>query len=169
MEPMENAKRKISLRVNGEAREVSTDPDRPLLEVLREDLQLTGAKYGCGEGHCRACTVLVDGSPVTSCFTPVSHAAGREVLTIEGLAKGDELHPVQEAFIEKQAMQCGYCVPGMILTAVAFLKTRSRPTLNDVSDCLSGNLCRCCNYPSILAAVELAAAKIRGDGHETDA
>jgi aerobic-type carbon monoxide dehydrogenase small subunit (CoxS/CutS family) len=166
---LENAKRKLTLRVNGETREVSTDPERPLLEVLREDLHLTGAKYGCGEGHCRACTVLVDGSPVTSCFTPVSHADGREVLTIEGLAAGDELHPVQQAFIEKQAMQCGYCVPGMILTAVAFLKTRSRPTLNDVSDCLSGNLCRCCNYPNILAAVELAAAKIRGEGRGTDA
>jgi aerobic-type carbon monoxide dehydrogenase small subunit (CoxS/CutS family) len=158
----------ITLRVNGETHEVSTDPARPLLEVLREDLGLTGTKYGCGEGHCRACTVLIDGSPVTSCFTPVSHAEGREVLTIEGLAAEGRLHPVQEAFIEKQAMQCGYCVPGMILTALAFLKTRSMPTLNEISDCLSGNLCRCCNYPSILAAVELAAAKLRGESHETD-
>ena len=154
-------KKAITLRVNGMTREVSTDPGRPLLEVLREDLELTGTKYGCGEGHCRACTVLMDGNPVTSCFTPVSHAVGREILTIEGLAQDGALHPVQEAFIEKQAMQCGYCVPGMILTAVAFLKTRSMPTLNEVSDCLSGNLCRCCNYPNILAAVELAAATLR--------
>jgi len=154
-------KKAITLRVNGKTREVSTDPARPLLEVLREDLELTGTKYGCGEGHCRACTVLMDGNPVTSCFTPVSHAVGREILTIEGLAQDGALHPVQEAFIEKQAMQCGYCVPGMILTAVAFLKTRSMPTLNEVSDCLSGNLCRCCNYPNILAAVELAAATLR--------
>jgi len=162
-------KKAITLRVNGKTREVSTDPERPLLEVLREDLELTGPKYGCGEGHCRACTVLVDGNPVTSCFTPVSHAVGREILTIEGLAQDGALHAVQEAFIEKQAMQCGYCVPGMILTTVWFLKTRSMPTLNEVSDCLSGNLCRCCNYPNILAAVELAAAKLRRDNHETDA
>jgi aerobic-type carbon monoxide dehydrogenase small subunit (CoxS/CutS family) len=163
-----SVKKAITLRVNGETREVTTDPARPLLDVLREDLGLTGTKYGCGEGHCRACTVLIDGNPVTSCFTPVSHADGREVVTIEGLAAGGALHPVQEAFIEKQAMQCGYCVPGMILTTVAFLKTRSMPTLNEISDCLSGNICRCCNYSNILAAVELAAAKLRGEGHETD-
>jgi aerobic-type carbon monoxide dehydrogenase small subunit (CoxS/CutS family) len=161
-------KKAMTLRVNGETREVSTDPERPLLEVLREDLNLTGPKYGCGEGHCRACTVLVDGRPVTSCFTPVSHVAGREVLTIEGLAQDGNLNPIQQAFIEKQALQCGYCVPGMILTAVSFLKTRSMPTLNEISDCFSGNVCRCCNYPNILAAVQLAAARIRGESHETD-
>ncbi|MGH9323546.1 MAG: (2Fe-2S)-binding protein [Vicinamibacteria bacterium] len=158
----------ITFRVNGKTHVVSTDPERPLLEVLREDLALTGAKYGCGEGHCRACTVLVDGNPVTSCFTPVKDAQGRAVLTIEGLADSGILHPVQEAFIEKQAMQCGYCVPGMILTAVAFLKNRSRPTLTEVADCFSGNLCRCCAYPNILAAVELAAVKLRGESHETE-
>jgi aerobic-type carbon monoxide dehydrogenase small subunit (CoxS/CutS family) len=156
----------ITFKVNGERRQVTTDPERPLLEVLREDLNLTGTKYGCGEGHCRACTVLVDGNPVTSCHTPVSQVAGREILTIEGLAGDGALHPVQEAFIEKQALQCGYCVPGMVLTAVAFLKTRSRPTLTEVADCFSGNLCRCCNYPNILAAVDLAAAKLRGEDDE---
>ena len=157
----------ITFTVNGESRRVTTDPERPLLDVLREDLGLTGTKYGCGEGHCRACTVLVDGSPVTSCHTPVSQVAGREILTIEGLAGEGALHPVQEAFIERQALQCGYCVPGMVLTAVAFLKTRSRPTLTEVADCFSGNLCRCCNYPNILAAVDLAAAKLRGEDDET--
>jgi aerobic-type carbon monoxide dehydrogenase small subunit (CoxS/CutS family) len=160
--------RTITLEVNGKTHRVTTDPERPLLEVLREDLLLTGPKYGCGEGHCRACTVLVDGSPVCSCFTPVAHAEGRKILTIEGLATGDDLHPVQEAFIEKQAMQCGYCVPGMILTAVAFLESRSRPTVTEIADCLSGNVCRCCNYANILAAVELAAEKRRGVVHETE-
>lgn len=160
--------RTITLEVNGTTHRVTTDPERPLLEVLREDLLLTGPKYGCGEGHCRACTVLINGKPVSSCFTPVAHAEGRKLLTIEGLASGDALHAVQEAFIEKQAMQCGYCVPGMILTAVAFLENRSRPTLTEVADCFSGNLCRCCNYANILAAVELAAEKLRGDVHETE-
>lgn len=160
--------RTLTLEVNGKTHEVTTHPERPLLEVLREDLLLTGPKYGCGEGHCRACTVLIDGKPVSSCFTPVSHAEGREVLTIEGLAPDDDLHAVQQAFIEKQAMQCGYCVPGMILTAVAFLETRSRPTLTEIADCFSGNLCRCCNYTNILAAVELAAEKRRGSVHETE-
>jgi carbon-monoxide dehydrogenase small subunit len=159
----------IELTVNGTVRRVRTDPERPLLDVIREDLGLTGTKFGCGEGHCRACTVLIDGSPVTSCHTPVSHAEGKAILTIEGLADGDRLHAVQEAFIEKQAMQCGYCVPGMILTAVSFLKDRRQPTLTEIADCFSGNLCRCCNYPNILSAVELAAAKIRGEGDETEA
>ena len=158
----------IALRVNGRTHQVTTHPERPLLDVLREDLGLTGTKYGCGEGHCRACTVLVDGRPVTSCHTKVAEAEGREVLTIEGLAGDGALHPVQEAFIEKQAMQCGYCVPGMVLTAVAFLKGRSRPTLTEIADCFSGNLCRCCGYPNILAAVELAAEKLRGEGHATE-
>jgi aerobic-type carbon monoxide dehydrogenase small subunit (CoxS/CutS family) len=156
----------IELKVNGSVRRVQTEPGRPLLDVIREDLGLTGTKFGCGEGHCRACTVLVDGRPVTSCHTPVAHAAGKEILTIEGLADGDRLHAVQEAFIEKQAMQCGYCVPGMILTAVSFLKDRSQPTLTEIADCFSGNLCRCCNYPNILSAVDLAAAKLRGEGDE---
>jgi aerobic-type carbon monoxide dehydrogenase small subunit (CoxS/CutS family) len=158
----------ITLQVNGRTHRVTTDLERPLLDVLRENLGLTGTKYGCGEGHCRACTVLVDGKPVTSCHTRVAEAEGREILTIEGLAGEGALHPVQEAFIEKQAMQCGYCVPGMVLTAVAFLKGRSRPTLTEIADCFSGNLCRCCGYPNILVAVELAAEKLRGEGHATE-
>jgi aerobic-type carbon monoxide dehydrogenase small subunit (CoxS/CutS family) len=158
--------KRITFTVNGELRAVTTHAERPLLDVIREDLGLTGTKYGCGEGHCRACTVLIDGKPVTSCHTAVSDAEGREILTIEGLAPGEALHAVQEAFVEKQALQCGYCVPGMILTAVAFLETRRQPTLTEIADCFSGNLCRCCGYPNILSAVELAATKLR---EESDA
>jgi aerobic-type carbon monoxide dehydrogenase small subunit (CoxS/CutS family) len=158
--------KRIALTVNGKPRVLTTYPERPLLDVIREDLGLTGTKYGCGEGHCRACTVLVDGSPVTSCHTAVVDAEGREIVTIEGLAEGETLHAVQEAFLEKQAMQCGYCVPGMILTAVSFLKTRRQPTLTEIADCFSGNLCRCCGYPNILAAVDLAATKLRGESDE---
>ncbi len=113
----------LKLKINGSLRTVETDPERPLLDVLREDLHLTGTKYGCGEGQCRACTVLIDGQPVTSCRLPVSKAANKEIVTIEGLAKGDLLHPVQEAFLQEGAMQCGYCVPGMILTAIGLLRS----------------------------------------------
>ncbi len=144
--------------VNGKTRSVQTDPERPLLEVLREDLGLTGAKYGCGEGQCRACTVLVDGKPVTSCLTPVRAAAGKKILTIEGLAAADgRLHPMQRAFLEEDAMQCGYCVPGMILTAVALVERTPRPSEAQIVAGLNGNLCRCCGYPRILAAVRRAA------------
>jgi aerobic-type carbon monoxide dehydrogenase small subunit (CoxS/CutS family) len=148
---------RFDLDVNGRARTVDTERDRPLLEVLREDLGLTGAKYGCGEGACRACTVLLDGEPVTSCRIPVERAAGRRILTIEGLAEGDALHPVQQAFLEAGAMQCGYCVPGMILTTVALLAEHPRPTREQTVAALDGNLCRCCGYVRILEAVELAA------------
>ncbi len=147
--------------VNGKARTVKTEADRPLLEVLREDLGLTGAKYGCGEGQCRSCTVLLDGKPVTSCVAPISAAAGKKVVTIEGLAKDGALHPVQEAFAAEGAIQCGYCVPGMILTTAALLERTPRPTDGQIVDALNGNLCRCCGYPRILAAVR-RAAEMRG-------
>jgi aerobic-type carbon monoxide dehydrogenase small subunit (CoxS/CutS family) len=150
---------KVELKVNGTLRSVTTDPDRPLLDVLREDLDLTGTKYGCGEGQCRACTVLVDGRPVTSCLLPVSRAAGKEVITIEGLAKGDALHAVQEAFLREDAMQCGYCVPGMILNAVSLLKTNPNPSDDQIVDWMNGNICRCCGYPKIIAAVRRAAGQ----------
>ena len=155
--------------VNGKARRVDSEPKRPLLEALREDLGLTGVKYGCGEGQCRACTVLVDGRPVTSCLTPVRAAAGKKVLTIEGLASNGKLHPVQQAFAEEGAMQCGYCIPGMILTAVALLERNPRPSEAQILEGMNGNLCRCCGYPRILAAVRraagTAAATTGGDGH----
>jgi len=148
---------KLELKINGTSRTVTTDPQRPLLDVLREDLGLTGTKYGCGEGQCRACTVLIDGRPEMSCLMPVSRAAGRNVVTIEGLAAGEALHPVQQAFLDEGAMQCGYCVPGMILTAVALLEANSSPSTEQIVAAMNGNLCRCCGYPRIIAAVRRAA------------
>lgn len=147
----------IEFNVNGQDRSVSTDGDRPLLDTLREDLGLTGTKYGCGEGECGACTVLIDGRPVRSCITTVADVSGETIQTIEGLAIDGQLHPVQQAFIEKQAMQCGYCVPGQILSAVALLNEDRNPSRQEIVDAMSGNICRCCNYPNILAAVEQAA------------
>jgi aerobic-type carbon monoxide dehydrogenase small subunit (CoxS/CutS family) len=148
----------MTLTVNGRQRPVKTDPQRPLLDVLREDLELTGTKYGCGEGQCGACTVLVDGRPTLSCLTPVSEAAGKTITTIEGLARGDALHPVQEAFLAESAFQCGYCTPGMILATVALLKEKPRPTEAEIAESLNGHLCRCCGYPKILKAVRRSAA-----------
>jgi aerobic carbon-monoxide dehydrogenase small subunit len=146
------------LTVNGRERVVDTDPERPLLEVLREDLKLTGTKYGCGEGQCRACTVIMDERPIVTCVTPVRSANGKSILTIEGLAGAESLHRVQQAFLEEGAIQCGYCTPGMILRTVALLKEQPKPTEAQVMEALNGNLCRCCGYPAILAAVRRAAA-----------
>jgi len=148
----------ITLSVNGRARKVTTDPDRPLLEVLREELQLTGTKYGCGEGRCGACTVVLDGQSTHSCITPVSKAEGAEVLTIEGLATGSTLHPVQEAFLAEGASQCGYCTPGMIMTLVALLRNRPNPTKEEISSHMEGNLCRCCNYARLTNAIRRSVA-----------
>jgi aerobic-type carbon monoxide dehydrogenase small subunit (CoxS/CutS family) len=149
--------RGISLTVNGHSRTVTTDPERPLLDVLREDLALYGTKYGCGEGECGACTVLVDGEPVRSCITAVGEVVSAKIETIEGLADEDQLHPVQQAFLDDQAMQCGYCVPGQILTAVALLRANGQPSREEITDAMNGNICRCCNYANIRAAVERAA------------
>ncbi|MGH9658854.1 MAG: (2Fe-2S)-binding protein [Bryobacteraceae bacterium] len=146
----------LRLKINGRARTVDTDPRRTLLEVLREDLKLTGTKYGCGEGQCRACTVLADGQPAASCQMPVSRAVGRDIVTIEGLSASG-LHPVQQAFLDEQAMQCGYCVPGMILAAAGLLKKNPRPSESQIVEWMNGNLCRCCGYPKIVAAVRRAA------------
>src|SRR5262245_11343800 len=137
---------KFQLHVNGRDLAVETGDDRSLLDVLREDLGLTGAKYGCGEGECGACTVLVDGAPVRSCITSVGEVKGQKIQTIEGLAEGDALHPVQQAFIDKQAMQCGYCVPGQILSAVALLAEKKSPSREEIVAGMNGNICRCCNY-----------------------
>ncbi|MEW5978567.1 MAG: (2Fe-2S)-binding protein [Acidobacteriota bacterium] len=150
----------IKVTINGRSHTLRTHPDRTVLEVLREDLRLTGTKYGCGEGQCRACTILLDGRPVTSCLLPVSRVENRDIVTIEGLAQGDQLHPVQEAFLREGAMQCGYCVPGMILTAVGLLRENANPTAEDIVDRMNGNLCRCCGYPRILAAVRRAAQTV---------
>ena len=147
----------ISFTVNGQNRTITTDPQRPLLEVLREDLHLTGTKYGCGEGQCLACTVLVDGRAVASCVTPIRDASQKNITTIEGLAKGDQLHPVQQAFLSEPGFQCGYCTPGMILGVVALLKEVSKPTEQDINTRLHRHLCRCCNYPHLVKAIKRAA------------
>ncbi len=144
--------------VNGKAHVVETEPDRPLLEVLREDLGLTGTKYGCGEGQCRACTVLLDGMPAVSCMTPVRAVEGRKVVTIEGLAADGRLHPVQQAFLDEGAMQCGYCVPGMVLRTVALLEAHPQPSDAQIVEGLNGSLCRCNGYNRVIAAVHRAAA-----------
>jgi aerobic-type carbon monoxide dehydrogenase small subunit (CoxS/CutS family) len=147
----------IELTVNGRKRSVTTDPQRPLLEVLREEWELTGAKYGCGEAQCGACSVLVDGRRAFSCRTVVSSVAGKAVRTIEGLANGDKLHAVQQAFLDEGALQCGYCVPGMIMTAVALLEEKPHPSDDEIVEAMNRNMCRCCNYPNILNAVRRAA------------
>jgi aerobic-type carbon monoxide dehydrogenase small subunit (CoxS/CutS family) len=149
----------IRFTVNGKARSVATEPERSLLEVLREDLGLTGTKYGCGEGQCRSCTVLMDGRPVVSCVTPVRAAEGKKIVTIEGLAANGKLHPVQQAFLDEGALQCGYCTPGMILTAAALLERTPRPTDAQIVEGMDGNLCRCNGYPRIVAAVRRAAER----------
>jgi aerobic-type carbon monoxide dehydrogenase small subunit (CoxS/CutS family) len=147
----------VQFTVNGKLQRVRTEARRTLLDVLREDLDLTGTKYGCGEGQCRACTVLLDGKPVRACLTEVSEAEGKKITTIEGLATNGKLHPVQEAFVHEGAMQCGYCVPGMVLTTVALLERTSKPTREQIVEALNGNICRCCGYVNVLKAVEYAA------------
>ena len=150
----------IQLRVNGRDVDVSPDGDRSLLEILREDLALTGTKYGCGEGACGACSVLVDGKRIFSCSTPASKLAGKSVTTIEGLARGDDLHPVQQAFLDCNGFQCGYCTPGMIVAAVALLERKPNPSDDEVRDGMNGNICRCCGYDNIRAAVKRAATAV---------
>ncbi|QDU89299.1 Isoquinoline 1-oxidoreductase subunit alpha [Pirellulimonas nuda] len=147
----------FTISVNGADRAVVTDADRPLLDVLREELGLTGTKYGCGEGACGACTVILNGEAARSCITTIEEASGCEVETIEGLADRQQLHAVQQAFIDESAMQCGYCVPGQIMAAVALLRSAPQATRADVVAAMSGNLCRCCNYSRIRAAVEKAS------------
>jgi len=147
----------IAFTVNGEKKTVTTDPVRLLLDVLREDLGLTGTKYGCGHAQCGACTVLVDGKPTFSCVTPISKVEGRTVLTIEGLAAGEKLHPVQEAFLAEGSIQCGYCTPGMIMATVGLLAETPKPTDDEILTALDRHLCRCNGYPKILKAVRRAA------------
>jgi nicotinate dehydrogenase subunit A len=146
----------VNLVVNGTRTRVAVDPERPLLFVLRNELDLTGAKYGCGEGQCGACTVLVDGVPQRSCMVPVGEVAGKKITTIEGLADANPLHPVQESFIECDAMQCGYCTPGMILESVALLRKNAAPSDAEIKQALEGHICRCGAYNRIVAAVRIA-------------
>ena len=149
----------ITFTLNGKETTVAAEPGRPLLEVLREDLGLTGTKYGCGEGACGACTVLIDGAPARSCITPADEAAGKSIVTIEGLAAGGNLHPVQEAFIAEEAIQCGYCTPGMVLAAVALLRKNPHPSEAVIVAGMNGNLCRCSNYAKIVRAIGRAAGR----------
>jgi len=143
----------ITFTVNGRSRTVNSDPERSLLDVLREDLQLSGAKYGCGEGQCRACTVLLNGKAVPACLTSIADAHKQTVLTIEGLAKGDKLHPVQEAFLSEGAFQCGYCTAGMIMGVVGLLNEKPKPSEAEFLSRMQKHLCRCCSYPRILSAI----------------
>lgn len=147
--------------VNGTPYEVDVDPQRPLLYVLRDELYLTGSKYGCGEAQCGACTVLVDGEPRRSCVTPAADAQGREVTTVEGLEEGGRLHPLQQAFLDADAFQCGYCTPGMLMSGVALLNENDAPTRAEIVESMDGNVCRCGVYPRIITAIRRAAE----DGH----
>jgi aerobic-type carbon monoxide dehydrogenase small subunit (CoxS/CutS family) len=150
------------LQINGSRRTLDADASRTLLSVLRDDLDLTGCKYGCGEGRCGACTVLVDGRPTRSCTTLVSATGGKKIQTIEGLARGGKLHPLQEAFLEVGALQCGYCTPGMILSALALLRKEPQPSREEIIRHMSVNICRCGIYGRIIAAIEKAAKVMKG-------
>ena len=155
----------MELVVNQTHYRLQLDPNSLLLWVLRDELELTGSKYGCGEGHCGACTVLIDGAPVRSCITPVAKVAGKDIITIEGLAQNGRLHPLQEAFIQADAMQCGYCTPGMILSGVGLLKKTPHPSEPEIRRALEGNVCRCGTYPRIVAAMQMAEKAMNGGQH----
>jgi aerobic-type carbon monoxide dehydrogenase small subunit (CoxS/CutS family) len=144
----------LTMRLNGEEVTIQVKPDALLLDVLRDELELTGTKEACGEGECGACTVLVDGEPVTSCIVPALKAQGREVVTVEGLASGGELHPLQKAFIEYGAVQCGFCTPGMLMSARALLDRNPHPSEEEIREAISGNLCRCTGYVKIVEAIK---------------
>ena len=158
---MADAAEHIVIRVNGVDRKLQVERSRSLLSVLRGELGLMGTKYGCGAGECGACTVLLAGEPVRACTTPVSHAEGRAVTTIEGLGKEGALHPVQQAFLDMQAFQCGYCAPGMIMGAVALLRKNPHPTELEIKQGMAGHLCRCGSYDRIMRAIQLAAERMR--------
>ena len=153
-------KHMLRLTVNERVHELAVQPNHTLLDLLRKEIGLTGTKHGCGEGDCGACVVLLDGLPVNSCLVLALECEGREVVTIEGVALGNRLHPVQDAFVEAGAVQCGYCTPGMVLTALDLLKRNPRPTEHEVRHAISGNLCRCTGYQKIVEAILLAADKL---------
>jgi aerobic-type carbon monoxide dehydrogenase small subunit (CoxS/CutS family) len=155
-------KRRISFVLNGVERSITVDDERPLLWVLRGDLGLTGAKYGCGEGLCGSCTVLVDNDPVRSCTARVKEIAGKKVLTIEGLEKDGRLHPLQQAFLDERAYQCGFCTPGMIMSACALLLRTPRPSVAEIVRHMDDNLCRCGSHTRVLRAIQAAAGAAKG-------
>jgi len=154
----------LELQINGASRSVKCDPDKSLLWVLRDDLDLTGSKYGCGEGQCGACTVLIDGVATRSCVTKVSSASGKRILTIEGLEKNGRLHPVQQAFLDAGQMQCGYCTAGMIMSATALLQKNANPNDQQILRAMEGNVCRCGTYTRIVQAIKKAARNGGGEG-----
>jgi nicotinate dehydrogenase subunit A len=150
-----------SLRINGSTHQIEGEPDDSLLSVLRYDLDLTGSKFGCGEGHCGACTVLVNNDAVRACVTRVGAVAAASITTVEGLAQNGRLHPVQEAFLDAEAFQCGYCTPGMIMAAVGLLRTNRSPSEGDIGRVMDRNVCRCGTYPRIVRAIRIAAERLR--------
>jgi len=152
------------LQVNGTTYPIDADADVSLLSVLRNQLDLTGSKYGCGEGQCGACTVLINGNPRRACITPVGAAAQKQITTIEGLETQGRLHPLQEAFLAEGAMQCAFCASGMILTAVSLLDTNHNPSAEQITEFMNGNICRCGTYPRIVAAIQRAAKEMKGGG-----
>ena len=166
MTGQKNHKAHISLTLNGEAAEVAFAPHKTLLEVLREDLALTGTKHGCELGECGTCTILVDGKSILSCLMLGLDAEGRDVETIEGMAEGSELHPLQDTFADLGAAQCGYCSPGFLLVAKELIEKSPKPSRDEIKEALSGNLCRCTGYIKIYEAIELAAARMRGEAIE---
>jgi len=153
---------KIKLQINEAAREIAADGERSLLSILRDDLLLTGCKYGCGEGECGACTVLIDGKATRSCITALAECAGKRITTVEGLATGEKLHPVQQAFLDAGAMQCGYCTTGMIMSGVAVLDKHPQPTREQIVEGMNGNICRCGTYARIIAALQRAGELAKG-------
>lgn len=155
-------KENIQFNLNGKKTNISVDGERFLLTVLRKEFGLTGTKYGCGEGHCGACTVLINNKAVRSCHTTMEELKGKEVVTIEGLARGNELHPLQKAFIKHDAMQCGFCTPGMLITAYSLLKENLKPTESEIIYAMDDNLCRCGSYKRIIQAIQTAAQEMRG-------
>ena len=147
----------MNILINNLIHEIKVSPEQSLLEVLREEVKLTGTKYGCGEGNCGACTVLIDGEPIRSCITPVGSVIGREITTVEGLAVDGQLNPVQQAFVENSAFQCGYCTPGFVVSATALLSKNSTPEVDEIKNALSGHICRCGAYVRIVKAVQQAS------------
>jgi carbon-monoxide dehydrogenase small subunit len=154
-------KQQIALRVNGQVYEIETQPWRTLLEVLRDGLHLTGTKVSCAEGHCGACTVIIDGEAVNACLTLAMEAQGKEILTIEGLSEGGDLHPIQETFVTHGAVQCGFCTPGLIMASKVFLEQNPEPSEEEIKKVLAGHLCRCTGYVQVIEAVKAAAELMR--------
>lgn len=152
---------KYTLRINERTHEIEGEPGDSLLSVLRYELGLTGSKFGCGEGYCGACTVLVDGDIARSCVVRLGAAAGKSITTIEGIAKGERLHPVQQAFLDAEAFQCGYCTPGMVMATIGMLRRTPDPTEQDIAKAMDRNVCRCGTYPRIVDAIKAAASKMR--------